>query len=70
MLVEFNPAGLEANFGQDPRPFAEWLVEYGGGQVVVIHRDVAPVACSTGQDVMRAWEAANARLGLEGPAAR
>ena len=65
LLVEFNPFGLEANFGQDPHLLADWLVSYGG-EVVVILRDEAPVRCTSGPAIMQAWEAANARIGLDG----
>ncbi len=65
LLVEFNPFGLEANFGQDPRRLADWLVSYAG-EVRVILRGEAPVRCSSGREIMKAWEASNARLGLDG----
>ena len=65
MLVEFSPFGLEANFGQDPRRLADWLLDYAD-DVAVITRDAAPARCASGAEVMQAWEAANARLGLDG----
>jgi FkbM family methyltransferase len=67
ILVEFNPFGLEANFGQDPHRLADWLLDYGG-EVTVLTRDLAPATCSSGPEIMRAWQAANARLGLDGRA--
>jgi FkbM family methyltransferase len=65
LLVEFNPFGLDANFGQDPRRLADWLLDYAD-DVTVIVRDAAPIRCIRGAEILRAWEAVNARLGLDG----
>jgi FkbM family methyltransferase len=65
LLIEFNPFGLEANFGQDPRPLLDWVLDYAD-EATVILRDAAPARCASAREIMEAWEAANARLGLDG----
>jgi FkbM family methyltransferase len=65
VLIEFNPFGLDANFGQDPRRLLDWLLDYAN-DVSVIVRDAAPARCASAAAIMEAWEAANARLGLDG----
>jgi FkbM family methyltransferase len=65
LLVEFNPFGLDANFGDDPGRLADWLLDYAN-EVTVIVRDGPPVRCARGREIMQAWEGANARLGLDG----
>jgi FkbM family methyltransferase len=65
LLVEFNPFGLEANFGQDPRELADWLLDYAG-EVKVIVRDAPPIRCVSAPQVLQAWKEANSRFGLDG----
>jgi FkbM family methyltransferase len=65
LLVEFNPFGLHANFGQEPLRLADWLLDYAD-DVAVIVRDGPPIPCRSGGEILRVWEAANARLSLDG----
>jgi len=65
VLIEFNPFGLDANFGQDPRRLLDWLLDYAD-EVSVIVRDAPPAKCTSALAIIEAWKAANARLSLDG----
>lgn len=65
LISEFHPHAIAAATGTDPADFLRWLLQWYPS-ITILHRDGRRERCTNAEQVMQAWQAANAAAGMGG----